>query len=455
MRSLFLLAALATLAPRANPSDWKEIRQRAEKLFALVGFHAGAVVAHEKYRPALVGAAAHVHLRVGVGPAGTRRALDEVAQQRREQPPVAFGVHPGIDAELRVAKVMFLAEAPDFLARQRRKIHWRALQRRQAVPAEFLERVDHGLDAPEFPLQRGFGLFVRAGDGLPQHPQRSRDVLRHDVVEQVDVAPGARHFEVAEPAAFGEFIVQLLQLGVRGLQLSLRRLRLLHGEPALLGLGDHARGFALDAPVVDHADGQRADAGEDHAEEEIEIGSPGGEHRGAAEVAALFRDVHDDQHGDRHREFERRDAEAEEQGRVEHQREVDVGRRAVHAVAGIEAVDGDGEPQDADQQRRGHVAPADLRQREAQRRAEADRAGRAQLRPGQAAAQEPVDHCDDRQRDPGECDDRLVDQGVAAPEGERRNFARDFARKVRGLLDFGCRRHVPMIGPDLSTIARD
>jgi len=34
MRSLFLLAALAALAPRTNPPDWREIRARAEKLFA-------------------------------------------------------------------------------------------------------------------------------------------------------------------------------------------------------------------------------------------------------------------------------------------------------------------------------------------------------------------------------------------------------------------------------------
>ena len=45
MRSLFLIAALAALAPRTNPTDWKEIRARAEKLFAEGSFE----LAHRAY----------------------------------------------------------------------------------------------------------------------------------------------------------------------------------------------------------------------------------------------------------------------------------------------------------------------------------------------------------------------------------------------------------------------
>ncbi len=45
MRSLFLIAALAALAPRTHPSDWKEIRARAEKLFAEGSFE----LAHRAY----------------------------------------------------------------------------------------------------------------------------------------------------------------------------------------------------------------------------------------------------------------------------------------------------------------------------------------------------------------------------------------------------------------------
>ncbi len=45
MRSLFLLATLATLAPRTNPPEWKEIRQRAEKLFAEKSYE----LAHRAY----------------------------------------------------------------------------------------------------------------------------------------------------------------------------------------------------------------------------------------------------------------------------------------------------------------------------------------------------------------------------------------------------------------------
>jgi uncharacterized protein YfaS (alpha-2-macroglobulin family) len=45
MRSLFLLAALAALAPRTPPSDWKGIRERAEKLYAQGSYE----LAHRAY----------------------------------------------------------------------------------------------------------------------------------------------------------------------------------------------------------------------------------------------------------------------------------------------------------------------------------------------------------------------------------------------------------------------
>ena len=45
MRSFFLLAATALLAPRTIPPDWKEIRQRAEKLFAEKSYE----LAHQAY----------------------------------------------------------------------------------------------------------------------------------------------------------------------------------------------------------------------------------------------------------------------------------------------------------------------------------------------------------------------------------------------------------------------
>src|SRR5262245_62009046 len=49
MRSSFLLAALALAVPRAShPADWKQIRERAEKLYAEKSFQ----LAHEAYAEA-------------------------------------------------------------------------------------------------------------------------------------------------------------------------------------------------------------------------------------------------------------------------------------------------------------------------------------------------------------------------------------------------------------------
>ena len=101
----------------------------------------------------------------------------------------------------------------------------------------------------------------------------------------------------------------------------------------------------------------------------------------------------------------------------------------MHAVAGLERVDGRYGPQHADQQRGGDVAAAALRELPAQQRAREHGGRQRELRPGNRAAQDPVDAGDERQREGGQRHDRLVDQQVAAGKAQRQILAQDAARK--------------------------